>query len=85
MSKKRIAYIHVFIWLFAIFANVPYSNLRQGITSQMVVTNIIAFLYLMVVFYLFYLVMVPQFLNKRKVREFFGLSFLVVLIMPFLR
>ena len=83
MSKKRIAYIHVFIWLFAIFANVPYSNLRQGITSQMVFTNIIAFLYLMLVFYLFYLVMVPLFLNRKKIAGFFGYSFFIVLIMPF--
>lgn len=30
MSKKRITYIHIFIWLFAIFANVPYSNLRAS-------------------------------------------------------
>jgi two-component system LytT family sensor kinase len=82
MSKKRITYIHIFIWLFAIFANVPYSNIKQGIPPHMIVTNIIGFLYLMIVFYLFYLVMVPYFLNRKKVAEFFGLSFLVVLIMP---
>ena len=37
----------------------------------------------MVVFYFFYLVMVPKFLNRKKIELFFGLSFLVVLIMPF--
>ncbi len=37
----------------------------------------------MIVFYLFYLVMVPYFLNRKKLTEFFGLSFLVILIMPF--
>jgi sensor histidine kinase YesM len=83
MSKKRITYIHIFIWLFAIFANVPYTNIKQGISSQMIVSNLIGFLYLMLVFYLFYLVMVPYFLYRKKVIEFFGLSFLVVLIMPF--
>lgn len=49
----------------------------------MIVSNLIGFLYLMVVFYLFYLLMVPYFLNRKKIAEFFSLSFLVVLIMPF--
>jgi hypothetical protein len=50
---------------------------------KMVVSNIIGFLYLMLVFYLFYLFLAPLFLNKRKLVEFFGFSFLIVLIMPF--
>jgi Response regulator of the LytR/AlgR family len=33
MSKKRITYIHIFIWLFAIFANLPYSNFHQGMEA----------------------------------------------------
>jgi hypothetical protein len=84
MSKKRITYIHVFIWLFAIFANLPYATLKQGMSVPTIVGNTIAFLYLMVVFYFFYLFMVPHFLNRKKVAEFFGLSFLIVLIMPFI-
>jgi len=83
MSKKRITYIHIFIWLFAIFANLPYATFKQGMSAPSIVANIIAFLYLMVVFYFFYLFMVPYFLNRKKVAEFFGLSFLIVLIMPF--
>jgi two-component system, LytTR family, sensor kinase len=83
MNKKRVTYIHVFIWLFAVFANLPYSNIKQGMSSQIIVSNVIGFLYLMVVFYLFYLVMVPFFLNRKKVTEFFAISFFVVLIMPF--
>lgn len=83
MSKKRITYIHVFIWLFAIFANLPYSNIHQGMEPPKLVASTIGFLYLMVVFYLFYLVMVPRFLNRKKVAEFFGFSFIVVLVMPF--
>lgn len=83
MSKKRITYIHIFIWLFAIFANLPYSNINQYSPPAQIVANIIGFLYLMVVFYLFYLVMVPLFLNKKKIDMFFGVSFLAVLIMPF--
>jgi sensor histidine kinase YesM len=83
MSKKRITYIHIFIWLFAIFANLPYATIKEGMSVPSIVANIIAFLYLMLVFYFFYLFMVPKFLNRKKVAEFFGLSFLVVLIMPF--
>lgn len=83
MSKKRITYIHIFIWLFAVFANLPYATMKEGMTTPTIVSNVIGFLYLMVVFYLFYLFMVPYFLNRKKVAEFFGLSFLVVLVMPF--
>ena len=83
MSKRRIRYIHIFIWLFAIFANVPYSHLFSDISPRMIVSNIIAFIYLMAVFYIFYLVMVPLFLDRKKIAEFFGFSFLLVLIMPF--
>jgi two-component system, LytTR family, sensor kinase len=83
MSKKRITYIHLFIWLFAIFANLPYSKLNGNMSPREIVSNVVAFLYLMLVFYLFYLVLVPLFLNKRKLAEFFGISFLIVLIMPF--
>lgn len=83
MSKNRITYIHIFIWLFAIFANLPYSTIGSKIPSREIVSNLIGFLYLMVVFYLFYLALVPQFLNKKKLTDFFGFSFLIVLIMPF--
>jgi LytS/YehU family sensor histidine kinase len=37
----------------------------------------------MIVFYLFYLFIAPLFLNRKKLGEFFGISFLTVLIMPF--
>jgi hypothetical protein len=83
MSKKKITCIHVFIWLFAIFANLPYATIDQASSPKQIVSNIIAFVYLMIVFYLFYLVMVPFFLNRKKLNLFFGLSFLIVLIMPF--
>jgi two-component system, LytTR family, sensor kinase len=83
MNKKRIRYIHVFIWLFAAFANLPYSNLKQGMSPEIITSYVIAFFYLMVVFYLFYLFIAPLFLNRKKMAEFFAISFLVVLIMPF--
>lgn len=83
MSKKRIKYIHIFIWLFAIFANLPYSNFTGNMPLYQIVTYIIAFLYLMMVFYLFYIVLVPFFLDRKKVTEFFVFSFLIVLVMPF--
>jgi two-component system, LytTR family, sensor kinase len=83
MSRRKIIYIHFFIWLFAIFANLPYSVIGKDMDPQMIVSNIIGFLYLMTVFYLFYLFLAPLFLNRKKLTEFFGISFLAVLIMPF--
>jgi two-component system, LytTR family, sensor kinase len=83
MSKKRIIYIHVFIWLFALFANLPYSGITDGISPRFITSNIIGFLYLMVVFYLFYLYLAPLFLNRKKLVSFFIISFFVVLVLPF--
>lgn len=83
MSKKRIRYIHLFIWLFAIFANLPYSVFGHDMSPQMIISNVIGFLYLMFVFYLFYLLLVPFFLEKGKISGFFLFSFIIVLIMPF--
>jgi two-component system, LytTR family, sensor kinase len=83
MSKKKIKYIHLFIWLFAIFANLPYTNFQQGMEPKFIVSYIIGFLYLMIVFYLFYLLIVPYFLKRKKLIEFFSISFIVVLIIPF--
>jgi Putative regulator of cell autolysis len=83
MSKKRIRYIHVFIWLFAIFANLTNTNFSGNAPLQQIVSYVIAFLYLMFVFYLFYIVLVPFFLDRKMIAEFFGFSFLIVLIMPF--
>jgi two-component system, LytTR family, sensor kinase len=83
MSQKKIKYLHLFIWLFAIFANLPYSNFSSDMPPEQIVTWVFAFLYLMMVFYSFYLVLAPKFLMRKKIAEFFGISFLFVLIMPF--
>jgi hypothetical protein len=83
MSRKKLIYLHIFIWLFAIFANLPYASIGKGMPPRLIVSNAIGFLYLMVVFYLFYLVLAPRFLNRKKLFEFFGFSLIVVLVMPF--
>jgi two-component system, LytTR family, sensor kinase len=83
MSRRQLIYFHIFIWLFAAFANLPFSGIRNGIAPQQVVTYLIAFLYLMVAFYLFYLYIAPLFLNKKNLTGFLVTSFFVVLIMPF--
>jgi two-component system, LytTR family, sensor kinase len=61
----------------------PYSSITRDMPARLVVSNIIGFLYLMLVFYIFYLWLTPFFLNRKKLGTFFGISFLVVLIMPF--
>jgi two-component system, LytTR family, sensor kinase len=83
MSRKKISYIHLFTWLFAIFVNLPYSGIRDGMQTAQFVTYLFAFLYLMLVFYLFYLYIAPGFLNRRNMKGFFLVSFGVVLVMPF--
>jgi two-component system LytT family sensor kinase len=83
VNQKKIKYLHLFIWLFAIFANLPYSDIGSKIPLQQIVSYLFAFLYLMLVFYLFYIFLVPQFLSRNRMAEFFALAFGVVLIMPF--
>jgi two-component system, LytTR family, sensor kinase len=83
MDKKSITFIHIFIWLFAIFANLPYNNFSRSISHAQIVIEIFAFLFLMLIFYLFYLILVPYFLDRKKISEFFGFSFLIVLILPY--
>ncbi len=83
MSKRNITYLHFFIWLFAIFANIPWSGIKSGMGTGQIVTYIIGFLYLMVTFYLFYLYFVPLFLDRKKLGSFLVISLITVLIMPF--
>ncbi|MFN8241517.1 MAG: histidine kinase [Bacteroidales bacterium] len=83
MSRQRIVFLHVFIWLFALFANLPFAGFRDGMPLPVIVSNILGFLYLMVVFYLFYLYIAPLFLNRKKLTEFLVISFFVIAIMPF--
>jgi hypothetical protein len=83
MTKRKIKYLHVFIWFFAVCANIPYSGISSGMPPRQIVSYIIGFLYLMITFYLFYLFLAPLFLNRKKLAGFFIFSSLVVLIMPF--
>jgi sensor histidine kinase YesM len=83
MNRKKVRYLHVFIWLFAAFANLPFSGISAGMPARQMVSYIIGFLYLMVVFYLFYLWIAPLFLNRKNLSGFLVTSFLVVMVMPF--
>jgi sensor histidine kinase YesM len=83
LNKRKIILIHTFIWLFALFANLPYSGIMNGMPLRQLITYIIGFLYLMFVFYLFYVFLAPIFLNKKQLSAFFAVSFVCVLILPF--
>jgi two-component system LytT family sensor kinase len=83
VSKKKIRYLHIFIWFFAAFANLPFSGITTGIPVRQFVSYIIGFLYLMMIFYLFYYRIAPLFLNRKNLSGFLVTSFLVVLVMPF--
>jgi two-component system, LytTR family, sensor kinase len=84
MSKRRIGWIHLFVWLFAIFANLLTSGFGKDWSYPQFFTYVVAFLYLMLVFYLFYLFILPIFLNRKNLTGFFAVSFAVVLTMPFI-
>lgn len=83
MSKKRIIYLHLFIWLFTLFCSLPYSLIGQDLSELTIITHAIAFLYLMVVFYLFYLFLAPLFLDSKNFYRFFMVFIATVLVLPF--
>lgn len=83
MTRKKIIQLHIFLWLFALLANLPYPGIIKGMTTPVIVSNIIGFLYLVIVFYLFYLYLAPILLKRKNISLFFSVSFAVVLIMPF--
>jgi hypothetical protein len=62
----------------------PFQTLGQKMSPEVLVTYIVAFLFLMVVFYLFYFFVAPTFLMKKRLGRFFLVSFVVVLLIPFI-
>lgn len=58
-------------------------NAVNGQPAEALTGNIIATLFWMAVYYLFFLYVVPAFLLKKKLLAFFIISFLIVIILPF--
>ena len=55
-----------------------------GKPLEQFIGNVIAVLFWMAVYYMFFLYIAPQLLLKKKLIEFFGISLIVLLLLPFL-
>jgi hypothetical protein len=74
--------LHAATWSVAIILTlVP---LLSGKPMEQVSGNIIATLFWMAVYYFFFLYIAPSFLLPKKLIEFFGISVIVIAILPFI-
>ena len=73
--------LHTATWIVAIVLTlVPFFN---GTPAGQITGNVIATLYWMAVYYFFFLYISPRLLLKEKIYEFFGISLVVISILPF--
>jgi hypothetical protein len=73
--------LHTATWLVALILTlVPF---LKGNPAEQVTGNILATLYWMAVYYFFFMVMAPRILLPGKIYEFFGISIVLLLILPF--
>jgi hypothetical protein len=74
--------LHLATWAVAIIiAIIP---LFSGKPSEQFAANIIAVLFWMAVYYLFFLYIFPKFFYKGKLTTYFALSFMVLALLPFM-
>ena len=82
MKSKLSTWLQATVWIVAcLLTLIP---LFSGKPAEQFTGNVIATLFWMAVFYLFFLFMAPAFLLKKKLLAFFGISIVVLLILPFL-
>ena len=73
--------LHTATWIVAIVLTlVPFFN---GTPAGQITGNVIATLYWMAVYYIFFLYISPRLLLKEKIYEFFVISLVVISILPF--
>jgi hypothetical protein len=81
MKSKLSNWLQGAVWCVAcLLTLIP---LFSGKPAEQFTGNVIATLFWMAVFYLFFLFMAPAFLVKKKLVAFFGISIVVLLILPF--
>ena len=74
--------LHTATWVVAILLTlIP---LFSGKPAEQITGNVIATLFWMAVYYIFFFYVSPAFLLKKKLVEFFGISLLIVLLLPFI-
>jgi len=73
--------LHTATWLVAIILTlVPFFN---GSPAEQVTGNVLATFYWMAVYYFFFLVIAPRLLLPGRIYEFFGISIVLLIILPF--
>jgi hypothetical protein len=81
MKSKLSTWLQGAVWCVAcLLTLIP---LFSGKPAEQFTGNVIATLFWMAVFYLFFLFMAPSLLLKKKFVAFFGISMVVLLILPF--
>jgi hypothetical protein len=81
MKSKLSNWLQGAVWCVAcLLTLIP---LFSGKPSEQFTGNVIATLFWMAVFYLFFLFIAPAFLLNKKLVVFFGISIVVLLILPF--
>ncbi len=81
MSKKNILLLHLFVWLFAAFSNLRNVALLADPEQRMV--YFVSTLYLAIPFYLFYSLLVPRFLERKRYPGFLVVAAAAVVLLPF--
>ncbi|HNW73763.1 MAG: histidine kinase [Bacteroidales bacterium] len=82
MSKKNILLLHLFLWLFAAFVN--FRDFSMFSDPEKISMYLASTFYMAVPFYLFYFIMVPALLEKKKYSLFFLVSIACLCILTFL-
>jgi hypothetical protein len=73
--------LHAATWIVAlILTAVPAI---KGLPVEQITGNIIAILFWMAVYYLFFLYLAPAGLQKGRIFQYFGISFLIIAVLPF--
>ena len=74
--------LHLVTW--AVAAIMTVATFLSGKPAEQSAGNIIAILFWMAVYYLFFLYLFPQLFYNKKLSVFFALSFLVLALLPFI-
>ena len=81
MNKKNIILLHVFTWLFAAFLNLKEPSRLSS--AEVLLVFIASTLFIMISFYVFYLFVVPKFLEKRKYYQFLLVTIVLLNLLTF--
>lgn len=82
MSKKKIIVLHVFTWLFAAFYNLRGFSMFAD--PEQLTMYLVSTLFLAIPFYLFYSLLVPRFLEKKKYTLFLVWSLIILNLLTFI-